>query len=118
MLLEALSRLDRGPEQHLTLHPETGDPGERLAALTASEPRALVVVADPEDGAGVLRAIGETGFSGQVFGSPQLARRACLALAQEAAEGVRVPILETPADRQAERRDFASEFHRRTECHD
>lgn len=114
VLVEALSHRDRGPLQRLDIQPHSTDLTAQLERLLSEDVAALLIVAGPEDGARLLRTVREQGFAGAVFGSPQLARRTCLDMAGEAAQGVRVPLLSDLAIDSAERQDFESRFRDRT----
>ena len=114
VLLEELSHHDRGPLQRLDIRPQSTDLVVQLERLRFGDVAALLVVSGPENGARLLRAIREQGFAGPVFGSPQLARRACVESAGEAAQGIRVPALSDPDVGSAERQDFETRFRDRT----
>jgi len=114
VLLEELRRSDRGPLQRLDVRPGRTDLASQIERLGFADATALLVIAGPEDGARLLRAIRNQGFDGPIFGSPQLARQTCLDLAGEAAEGVRLPVLRDPKVDGAERRRFESDFRLRT----
>jgi ABC-type branched-subunit amino acid transport system substrate-binding protein len=112
-LLDELARLDRGPAMRLDVLPATTDAAGSVSRLELTEAVALLLVAGPEDGARLLRAVREKGFTGPVFGTPPLARRRFLELAAGAAEGLRVPALLEPGSA-PERRVFARLFAQRT----
>ena len=113
VLLDELARLDRGPARRLDVNPETTDAAVSVSRLELTEAAALLLVAGPEDGARLLRTIREKGFTGPVFGTPQLARRRFLELAADIADGLHVPVLLEP-DRSPERRVFTQLFAQRT----
>lgn len=110
VLLEELSHHDRVPLQRLDIRPQSSDLARQLARLRVEDVAALLVVAGPEDGARILRGIRDLGFTGPMFGSPQLARRTCLEPAGKAAQGLRVPILSDPDVDSSELQDFESRF--------
>jgi ABC-type branched-subunit amino acid transport system substrate-binding protein len=114
VLLEELRRSGRGPLQRLDVRPGSTDLASQIERLGIANATALLVIAGPEDGARLLRAIGDQGFEGAIFGSPQLARRTCLEGAGEAAEGVRLPVLRDPKVDGTERRRFESDFRLRS----
>ena len=110
VLLEDLSYQDRVPLQRLDIRPQISDLAAQLERLRLEDVEAVLVVAGPKDGARLLRGIRERGYAGPIFGSPQLARRACLERAGEAAQGLRVPVLSDPDVGSAELQDFETRF--------
>lgn len=62
------------------------------AGAAATEATAIVLLAGIEDSARMLRALRRAGFDGVVYGGPAMGRRAFVALAGEAANGVRFPL--------------------------
>lgn len=110
VLLEELSHHDRVPLQRLDIRPQSSDLTAQLARLRLEDVAAVLVVAGPEDGARLLSGIRERSYAGPIFGSPQLARRACLEAAGEAAQGLRVPVLSNPEVDSTELEDFETRF--------
>jgi branched-chain amino acid transport system substrate-binding protein len=75
----------------------TREIGELAERVTMSRAEAAALIAGPLDSARLLVAMREKGFMGQVFGGPWMARRAFVATAGSAADGVLFPLLDDPA---------------------
>ena len=98
----------------LEIRPQSTDPALQIEPLRIDEITSLIVIAGPEDGARLLLALRQLGFSGPIFGSPRLARRSCLDRAGDAARGMRVPALADFDAESDERRAFEIRFRERT----
>jgi branched-chain amino acid transport system substrate-binding protein len=70
-------KLELGPERlvpvlHVEFDPGVLQPAELAARLTASEAKAVVVLAGAQDSVSVIEAVRAGGFTGDVFGGPNI----------------------------------------------
>jgi branched-chain amino acid transport system substrate-binding protein len=101
-VMKEFSRRGLAPAVRLEVPPNLKTFTQPMAALEESRSAAVILIASPEDAAGLVRAVRER-FAGepgagriQVFGSHSLGRTRFCELAGLAAEGVRFPRLFVP----------------------
>jgi branched-chain amino acid transport system substrate-binding protein len=112
-LTAELNRLDAFPSHHVNLRPGDRDFNAQLTIIRQAHPAVVVVIAGAADSASFLRALREAGVTACVFGGPGMARQQFVALAGQAAEGVRVPLLWSMATDQPAVEEFVAAFSRR-----
>lgn len=110
----ALAALDRGPALRIDLQPGTTDVSSSLERFSDDSLSAALVIASATDSATLIRALRLKGFTGSIFGGPQVGRRLFLKLAGAAAEGVTLPLLFDSTDRGSEAGAFVQQFEERT----
>jgi branched-chain amino acid transport system substrate-binding protein len=87
-----------------------GDPTAIVARVVRSEPRAVVLLAEPAVGARLLSGLREAGYRGAVLGGPWMGRRRFFDLVGNAGGDVAFPLLYAPGEN---RNDFVEAFTRR-----
>jgi len=98
------------PLCHVEFASGTADP-HLVGHVLTQQPKIAVLIAGVADSARMLIALREGGFTGAVIGGPAMGRRAFLAAAGKAAEGVLFPMLDEPS---AGAEEFTVAFQRRT----
>ncbi len=99
-----------GPIFEYEFKSATREFSELAARVQESNAGAVVLIAGATDSARLLAMLREQGFTGRIFGGPWMARRAFLAAAGTAAEGVLLPLLDDPT---SEFPHFAEAFQAR-----
>lgn len=91
-----LAATDSRPTFEYEFESDTRDFSELVARVKKSTAGAVALIAGSTDSARLLAALRQNGFAGRIFGGPWMARRAFLATAGTAAEGVYIPLLDDP----------------------
>jgi branched-chain amino acid transport system substrate-binding protein len=113
-LVAELNRHEAFPSHHINIRPGERDFDAQRAIIRQAHPAVVVLIAGATDSAWCLRALRGAGLTALVFGGPGMAREHFIALADQAAEGVRVPILWTLNTDQPAVAEFAAAFAKRT----
>jgi len=113
-LCKSLAERRLVPSHHFELDPQQRASEEVWPDLVATEPGAVVLIADAANSASWLRRLRDRGYDGPVFGGPWMGSRAFLERAGSTADGVVFPHLRerSPQSRQFEER-FRKRFGRR-----
>jgi len=98
------------PAFHLKCDTQASGVPSVVDGILQAGPKAVVLIADSQSSAAVLRELRGRGYTGAVFGGPQMGRRTFLELAGDAAEGVVFP---HPLVMSARFRTFAEKFAER-----
>jgi branched-chain amino acid transport system substrate-binding protein len=112
-IVKALSERHRAPDYRLEFGPATKLAEPQLSSLVAARPRAVVVIAGPEDSARWVTAIRQPLMDATIFGTHHMGRSRFFELAGEAAEGVRFPVLWRPDESDSATRRFTASFKAR-----
>lgn len=86
------------------------DQEQLVTDVLQADPAAVVLAADAHDSARLVKALGESGFSGMIFGGPWMGRSKFAEEAGRTAEGVFFPLLAEPPHGPA---PFARDYHAR-----
>jgi ABC-type branched-subunit amino acid transport system substrate-binding protein len=112
-MFTALSKRHRAPDFKFEFEPGQKAVGPQLAGLRAINPRAILLIAGPEDSAQWVIAIRRQLADVAIFGTARMGRARFLELAGAAAEGVRFPLLWTPDESDPTTRKFIAGFQQR-----
>ena len=112
-ILKAFGKRNRSPHHRFDFDPGKPDLQVQLDALKKVEPEVVILSAQPDDAARVLKAFRQSHIKSVVFGAAPLGRRQFLRLAGPAAEGVRIPLLFPPPQPDARTRQFVRAFKAR-----
>ena len=99
------------PVHQVVLAPAQADYRESVVDVARSEGRAVLVLASARDAARIVKALRSQGHHGQIVGGATIGRRAFVAEAGVAAEGVVFPLLFDP--QQPEALAFVARFRER-----
>ena len=113
-VVDAMAALERGPALRIDLQPGTTDLSSSLGRIGDDSSSAALVIASATDSATLIRALRLQGFTGSIFGGPQVGRRLFLNSAGAAAEGVTLPLLFDTTDCGSETGAFVQRFQART----
>jgi branched-chain amino acid transport system substrate-binding protein len=99
-VLRELSSRHRQPDFRFDVPARAPGIAQQMAALVASRPAAVIIIAGVEDAARLVAAIRESLPAALIYGNQSMSRTAFLDLAGRSAEGVRFPLLfvADPAD--------------------
>jgi branched-chain amino acid transport system substrate-binding protein len=98
------------PLHHFEFKPGQKTYNELAEKIVQAEVQCLVLIAQANESAILIRAVRDKGFKGQIFGGPNMGRRSFLKQAGSAAEGVVFPLLYTPGKKSE---SFEENFIRR-----
>ena len=90
------------PQFQFTCRPADEEYADLVRRTLASQPAALMILADATATARFVRDIRSAGFQGLIFGGPWMGRRQFVDQAGEAAEGVIFPLLVQPGEQGSE----------------
>jgi branched-chain amino acid transport system substrate-binding protein len=95
-VLRELARRGHPADFRFELPPGVADDSRAIAAAIEAKPSVILVIADAENAARLVKAIRGVLGTVPIFGGPSVGRHRFLAAAGDAAEGVRFPLLVLP----------------------
>jgi ABC-type branched-subunit amino acid transport system substrate-binding protein len=113
-LVKCLTQHKMTLSHHFEFNPSERDFTKLVERISYAKVDALVLIADPEISAHLVRAVREKSFKGLIFGGPCMGRRSFLKQANKMAEGVLFPLLYTAGENSAGfEENFTSRFGHR-----